>query len=362
MTIDLCSSCQQAYPEVDLPHVCPKCGGVFHLAGLEYPKGTIPTHEQTGLWRYRDAFGLAEDAPQSWLGEGQTPLVPVDVEGTLLYFKCEQLNPSGSFKDRGTAVLVSQMRKRGITEVVEDSSGNAGASLSMYATAFGIKCRIYVPASTSGPKRHQIEACGAKVIEVQGVRENAHKAVLTAVDEEGLPYASHALQPFGLSGMATIGFEIFEQLGRLPGTIISPVGHGSLLLGTMLGTSAVERLLGLESQTRFIGVQPANCAPLVAQWQNQPFSGTQGTSLAEGTQVENPSRGPEILEHMRPGVDDLVIVTENDIFTAKEALNHLGFYVEPTSAMVLAAWRKMAKNCPPPVVLLLSGSGLKSIH
>ena len=63
---------------------------------------------------------------------------------------------------------------------------------------------------------------------------------------------------------------------------------------------------------------------------------------------------------MRPGVDDLVIVTEKEIFTAKEALNHLGFYVEPTSAMVLAAWKKIAKICPPPVVLLLSGSGLKS--
>lgn len=237
----ICRDCSKTYPATGLPHHCPDCGGVFTLRNLTYTQPNIAQGKVQGIWRYAKSFGLPEIFPQSYLGEGNTPLVPVTIEGKPFWAKLENLNPSGSFKDRATAVLVSVLRGRNLFKVIEDSSGNAGGSLALYGSAFGIQCRIYIPSGTSGPKRRQIEVCGAEVVQVDGPRENAHKAALEAVYAEGLPYASHAAQPFGMAGIATIASEIFESLGEMPGTIICPIGHGSLFAGILMGFDALVR-------------------------------------------------------------------------------------------------------------------------
>ncbi len=113
---------------------------------------------------------------------------------------------------------------------VEDSSGNAGASFAAYAARGGIKARVFIPESASGPKRRQIETYGAELIPVSGPRSAAAEAVEREA-QAGEVYASHAYLPFGMAGIATIAYEIFEQLGRAPGTVIAPAGHASLVLG-----------------------------------------------------------------------------------------------------------------------------------
>lgn len=356
----ICSHCGTEYPTAGLPSVCSECGGVFTLVDLHYSKTIGKDQEIFGMWRYRESFGLPNSYPITYLGEGGTPLVSKKFEGQELTFKMEHLNPSGSFKDRGTAVLTSVLVGRKISEVVEDSSGNAGSALALYASAFGVGSRIYIPLATSGPKRRQIEASGANVIVIEGKRERAHQAAIEAVELEKLPYASHALLPFGLSGYATIAFEVYEQLGELPGTVIAPAGHGSLLLGLILGLEAISSSLSRNRETTVIGVQPENCAPIVRAWRNEPFGGVSGKSVAEGTQVETPVRCEEIIQKLQNGKDDLLTVSETEIILAYHELSHNGMYVEPTSAMVLAAWKKQSMQLPRPIVLILSGSGLKS--
>lgn len=359
MTHYICIDCSQPYPEIGLPHCCTSCGGAFTLRNLSFSAPSTEAGQPQGIWKFGQSFGLPESYPISYLGEGDTPLVPVVIGGKEYWAKLENLNPSGSFKDRATAVLVSVLRGRGLLEVVEDSSGNAGGSLALYSSAFGIHSRIYIPSNTSGPKRRQIENCGAEVIQVEGPRENAHNAAIEAVERENLPYASHAAQPFGLAGIATIAYEIFEALGEMPETVLCPIGHGSLFLGILMGFDALVQAGVASRRPRFVGVQPGLCAPVVSAWQKLPFAGGRGNSLAEGTMVETPARMEEILLMLDPERDQLITVTESEIAQAHRLLISAGVYVEPTSAMVLASSRKVEAT-PGKSVLIMSGSGLKS--
>lgn len=359
MTDFICRDCLQPYPEAGLPHACPNCGGVFTLRNMTFKEPTSLSGKSLGIWRFAESFGLPANYPVSYLGEGETPLVPMKISGRDFWGKLENLNPSGSFKDRATAVLTSVLRGRNQLNVVEDSSGNAGGSLALYGAAFGIHCRIYIPSGTSGPKRRQIEVCGAEVIQVEGPRENAHKAALDAVHREGLSYASHADQPFGLAGIATIAFEIFESLGEMPDAVFCPIGHGSLFTGILMGFDALVRAGKAAKRPRLIGVQPEVCAPVVSAWQKEAFSGILGRSLAEGTMVEKPARSAEILDNLDQNRDQVVAVTESEIADAHRLLIQAGLYVEPTSAMVLAASYKVEETHGKSV-LILSGSGLKS--
>src|ERR1700690_4037489 len=159
-----CTSCGQAYPDLGAPYQCPACGGLFdYVEPLIYN----PRHSTVRT----DSVSL---------GEGNTPFLSAKISGREIYFKCEYSNPTGSFKDRGTSTLVSFLRSRGVTEAIEDSSGNAGASFAAYAARAGIKARVYVPDSASGPKRKQIEAYGAEFMPVPGPRSKASEAVIQA--------------------------------------------------------------------------------------------------------------------------------------------------------------------------------------
>src|SRR4030067_2530056 len=124
-----CVSCGGPYPGSGVPYKCQFCGGYYDYVGSLIFGDTDST--QLGIWRYSASLG-PRIAPVS-LGEGNTPLLPVKALGREIYLKCEYANPSGSFKDRGMATLVATLKERGVTEAVEDSSGNAGASFAAYA-------------------------------------------------------------------------------------------------------------------------------------------------------------------------------------------------------------------------------------
>ena len=229
-----CLNCGRAYPEAGAPHRCPKCGGLYD--DLEPLSWAAPDTSQTGIWRYWHA-GYPE-SDRITLGEGQTPLVECKIDRRKVFFKCEYANPTGSFKDRGTAALISFLASRGIRDAVEDSSGNAGASFAAYCARAGMHAQVLVPESASGPKRRQIEAYGAILTTVSGPR-SAATAEAERLAESGIAYASHAYLPFNLAGYATAAYEIVEQLGTAPGAVIAPAGQGGLILGMGRGFEAL---------------------------------------------------------------------------------------------------------------------------
>jgi threonine synthase len=361
MTSYHCTNCKRAYPEQGVPYRCPYCGGVFAAGDINFDQTKVSSG--LGIWRYRHTFGLPEDAPEVSLGEGNTPLVDGRALGKKLAFKLEYANPSGSFKDRGTAPLASFLLARGITEAVEDSSGNAGASFAAYAARAGIEAKVYVPSYASGPKRLQIEAYGAELMPIEGPRSAAAEAVRKAA-EGGAVYASHAYLPFGIPGIATIAYELVEQLGGAPGSVIAPAGHGSLLLGIAKGFSAMRAAGIIQNQPVLIGVQARACAPLVAL-STQGVAGlawvTEGETAAEGVRVRQPLRGDELLPAVEQSGGRFIAVEEPEILPARDALARAGLFVEPTSAIVWAALPHVAAELPEPIVLILSGTGLKAL-
>ncbi len=356
-----CIDCGRAYPPEGVPYRCPTCNGLFDYEEVFHFSLSKVDRSQPGIWRYRHAFGLQPDLEPVSLGEGNTPLVWAKVFNRQIAFKCEFSNPSGSFKDRGSTVITTWLKWHGVSEAVEDSSGNAGASFAAYAARAKIKARIFVPDSASGPKKRQIEAYGAEIVPIAGSRTDVSDAVRKVADA-GTAYASHAFLPFNLPGYATTAYEIIEQLGQMPGTVVVPAGQGGLLLGLARGFDAF--CIDKHSITipRMIGVQAHTCAPLWTIYAGdgqEPVPVLGRFTLAEGVQVSNPLRKDAVLAAVVASGGSICVVEENEILTGRDALARLGFYVEPTSAIVWAALARLVDLLPDPVVVILTGSGLK---
>lgn len=356
-----CVSCGRAYPLEGMPYRCPHCGGVFDFQEpMSYKPGTADPG--MGIGRYRAGFPLAPEARWHSLGEGGTPLVSIDIDQRTIYFKCEYQNPTGSFKDRGAAVLTSALADAGVEEAIEDSSGNAGAAFAAYAARAGIRARIFIPDYASGPKQRQIESYGAEVVRILGPRSTTTEATL-AEAEKGAVYASHAYLPHVIAGFATIAFEIYEQLGRAPSTVVLPVGQGTLLLGVYRGFKALLAGGHIDKLPELIGVQARACAPLWSVFHGGGAGLTwisEGETLAEGIRILKPLRGDDVLRAVEASGGTIVVVEEAEIAEGRDALGHRGLYVEPTSAVVWPALLEVLEARGGPLVAILTASGLKA--
>ena len=357
-----CVDCNQSYPESGLPYCCPACGGFYDFDGpLIFDPNQVEKN-LPGFWRFRHSFSLATDSPIVSLGEGNTPLIWEKVDKKEVGMKMESFNPTASYKDRGSAVLISQLLLRGITSAVEDSSGNAGASFAAYAARAAIKARVFVPESASGPKCAQIAQFGAELVRVPGPRSEAARRVKEEA-AAGANYASHAYIPFGLSGFATIAYEIWEDLGEAPGTIITPVGQGGLLLSLERGFSALKKCGLIKHVPYYIGVQAKACAPMVALFNDdqKALGGiVEGPTLAEGVCIRYPVQANNIKKEIHRGEGEFIAIEETEIMPAFYELAQRGFYVEPTSTLAWCGLKAMAGKLPEPIILVLTGSGLKS--
>jgi len=357
-----CLDCGLSYPAQGAPHKCPKCGGLFDVQAWDFDPAQADD-SQPGLWRYRHTFcGLDTSLTPVSLSEGRTPLIFADALGRQVAFKCEYLNPTGSFKDRGSTVIATFLKSRGFTAALEDSSGNAGASFAAYAARGGLKAEIYIPAAASGPKRVQIETYGAEVHPIPGSRADVTAAVERDIISLHKAYASHAALPVNLPGYATAAYEIFEQLGTAPGAVIVPTGQGGLLLGMVRGFDALRRAGLIRVIPRMVGVQARACSPmwiLSSQGWEAFQRATESQTLAEGVRVVRPLRAAALLKMVEAGHGEFIAVDEADILRGRDELAKRGLYVEPTSALVWSALEQTLIRLDGPVVAVLTGSGLK---
>ena len=321
--------------------------------------------DRYSVWRYAAAIEIDEAHIVS-LGEGWTPLIAGEWEGAGTLFKLEFTMPTGSFKDRGMTALVSYLSSRGIDYVLEDSSGNAGASLSAYAAAAGMRCRILVPETASYPKIAQIAACGADVMTIRGSRQDVADAAEAMSSE--IFYASHNWVPYFTEGTKTLAYELWEQLGfTAPDNIVTPLGYGSNVTGCVRGFDELVRSGEIERTPRIFGIQAENCAPYHAAYQakSETLVPTDvKPTIAEGIASSKPTRVKEVLDGVRASGGSIVAVSEGEIVEALRGLARKGLYVEPTSAAGAAGLtRLLASGAIKPferTVLVLTGSGLKA--
>ncbi len=354
--------------------VCKKCGNRFQtgeprwrcdcgsLLDLEFePRFDIAKIQsrKPSMWRYREAIPIDDDAHIVSFSEGFTPMIELQMGEVPVLFKQDHLFPTGSFKDRGASVLVSKIKELGIRRVVEDSSGNAGSAVAGYCAKAGIDCDIYVPDSTSEGKCSQVTGYGARLTRVPGSREHTAAAALEAASSTY--YASHTWNPWFFHGTKTFAFEVCEQLcWKSPGTLVTPVGNGTLLLGAFIGFNELMNAGIIGRIPKIIGVQTAACAPLAEGTDLRPLIAT--PTMAEGIAVAEPARGQEIVEAVRQSGGFFMTVEEEEIRRSLKDILSRGFYIEPTSAVVCAALSKLAAEpeLEHPVMSLFTGHGLKA--
>ena len=325
-----------------------------------FPKSQLRMQDLS-IWRYREAFGLPQGLEAVSLGEGRTPVVRRNIDGSEVVFKLEYLQPSGSFKDRGASVLISLVRGLGVTRVVEDSSGNAGSAISAYAAAAGIACSVYVPEYTPEGKLIQIRIYGAEVIKVPGKRQDANDAVIRAA--QSAYYASHLWNPFFLMGMKSVAFEIWEQMSKkAPPSVVVPLGAGSNIEGLYSGFTALVQAGYTKRIPRLIGVQAEKCAPIHRAFQAgmDDFAEVEvDLTVAEGIAVQKPPRTRAVLQAIRRSQGRTLSVTEEEILESSRRLFSMGFFVEPTSAAAFAGWLKLSPAERNKALVILTGNGLK---
>jgi threonine synthase len=361
----VCTSCGQSHPINTGDWLC-GCGGLFDFKTRRAFDRDLVDDKAAGLWRYRPFLPLEPTWEGITLGEGGTPLLCVDWAGRPVRFKFESLAPTGSFKDRGASVLLTALRGLGVERVVDDSSGNAGASLAAYCARAGIACEVCVPDTTAGPKLRQMEAYGAGVIEIRGRREYATLAAWAAA-AHGAYYASHVYNPFFLAGIETLAFELWEQLGnQAPAAVLAPVGNGTLLLGIYLGFRRLRQAGAIDQLPRLLGVQAAGCAPLYEAFREgrmDPEAVQPCFTSASGIAVSQPARGRQILAAVKDTAGCLVTVSDDAIAQSQGQLSRSGFHVEPTSAAAVAAIDLIAGAVAPEdvLVVILTGHGLKTV-
>ncbi|PIE54295.1 MAG: threonine synthase [Dethiosulfovibrio peptidovorans] len=360
-----CQLCSATYEDNRQLWRCPDCGG--HLSYWRETPPIIPqAHRKRApisMWHYASALPLDRPGEAITMGEGRTPLITLDIDGETKV-KLDFLCPTGSYKDRGISLLVSRLKELGVTSLVEDSSGNAGASMAAYCARAGISCRIFVPSHTSEEKCVQIESAGATLIRVPGLREAAAKAAQTAGESNF--YGSHNWSPWFVEGVKTFAYEIWDDMG-LPDHLVLPAGQGSLILGAYRAFCDLQDAQLVHKLPTLHAVQSLACDPIVRAMSKGLTYVPQirpNVTVAEGIASAQPLRGKEILQALRHTGGSALAVSDDETTAALFDLARMGIYVEPTSAVVVPAIRKLREKGiikkHQSVATLLSGSGLKA--
>lgn len=370
----VCSACGRVWPLEGRRWRC-ACGGLLDLVGPladPVPGGGPPaagSPPPTGspLARYRGA--LPPGAGTVDLGMEVTPVAELTPG---CWVKADYLHPTGSYKDRGASVMIGTAARLGVTEVLVDSSGNAGQAAAAHAARAGMTATVYLPAGTAPAKVAAIAAFGPAVVEVPGGRSAAAAAAMAAAGPggPGRPwYASHVWQPAFHHGVKTLAFELYEQVPDLArATVAVPAGNGTIVLGLWLGFGELVAAGRLARRPALVAVQAELCAPLAGAAAPSssevassevaaPVNGPGGT-VAAGIAIAHPPRAAQVRAAVLATGGSVVTVGEAAILAAQHELAGYGHPVEPTGAVAWAARPALAERSAEsggPVVAVLTG-------
>lgn len=341
-----CEKCGDFLDEVELPR-CEKCGNVYELI-YNYE---VNSHNLKELlqdktithWKYHDFMPIKyHNIPKVLtMGEGGTPLLNVNKlrmnPNSDLYFKCEFMNPTGSFKDRASALEVTLAL--GYSEIVVATTGNMGASLSAYAALAGMKIIVFIPEGILNSKINQIEMYGAIINKVTG---DYTDAMITAEKYYLLHPDSYLAGDYGvrIAGTKSVGFEICEQLEwNMPDYIVVPMGNGTLLYSIYKAFVDLYAMGIIDNIPGIIGVKSEN----------------PNNTIASAIACPKPS-----LDYVaNKYADKIITVSDEEILFARKTLSTNGFFVEPGGAVAYAGLRKLRLKGI--IIVLLTGTGLKGI-
>jgi threonine synthase len=303
--------------------------------------------------RYRDWLPLADDAPVVSLLEGSTPLVtaPVLSErlGVETFLKFEGMNPTGSFKDRGMTVAVSQAKAEGAEAVICASTGNTAASAAAYAARAGLRGAVIVPeGKIARGKLAQALFHGARVIALRGNFDDALTLVKEVVEKHQVALVN-SINQYRIEGQKTAAFEVCDELGAAPGALAIPVGNAGNITAWWQGFCEYGR-----GRPRLFGFQAEGAAPIV---RGAPVEKPE--TIASAIRIGNPARWQEAVSAVEEAGGRIAAVTDEEIVAAQYLLaSREGVFCEPASAAAVAGALKYGIEAER-LVCVLTGHGLK---
>ncbi|MCX9030151.1 MAG: threonine synthase [Candidatus Methanoperedens sp.] len=321
---------------------------------------TPPTY-----WKYWAFMPVKDLSKCISMGEGGTPLLEnkrLSKTGRL-FIKYEAANPTGSFKDRGSALEITKAIEFKKKKVALASTGNMGASMAAYAAFAGIECKVFIPDIVGKEKITQIKAYGAQTIPVAGDYSVAMKRAEEFVMSNSDSFLTGDY-PWRSEGTKTIGFEIADQLyWHVPDHIVVPVGNGTLIWSIYEAFRELT-LVGITDKIpRITGVQVENCAPVANAWENKvkeiiPVRNpkTIATAIACGDPID----GLAALRAIRDSGGFAIKITDNEVLLARNLLSRNGIFVEPSGAVSYAGYLK--NKLEGTVVCIATGHGLKDMY
>ncbi len=375
-----CVDCGTELPVNASQYRCPSCAGRLEI-GYDYTKirekvtrSLLTSRPQQSMWRYRELLPADPDSIVS-LGEGTTPLIAADrlaqkLGMDRLTVKLEYTCPSGSFKDRGSSLVLTKAKEVKAGTVAIDSSGNAAASLAAYSAKAGIQCFVFTPAYASAGKLIQAMAHAARVIKVEGTRRDTFEIAKAAIAKHGWYYCGVQVNPFPAEGCKTIGYELCEQFNwELPDLVVSPVGSGSGLIGCWKGLKEMSELGLVDQLPSMVCVQPEGCSPIASAFkENREIAPVEKPqTIAEGLMIAQPLKGKSVLNALRESHGLAEEVSDQEIMDAARMLAESeGVFVEPSAAASIAGMIKLLSQDKikpdQKVTCVLTGSGLKTLE
>lgn len=319
------------------------------------------------MWRWSSYLPFDGSAEYP-LEVGGTPLVTAaalaaQVGLSNLFLKDETRGPSGSNKDRATALCVVDAKRRLIPIVSAASTGNVATSLAVGAAAVGLRAVVFVSAAGVAPQKERLmRAFGATVVKVEGTYEQAYGLCEEACRRFGWYSRNTAANPLAIEGKKTVAFEIWEQLERMPDQVFVPVGDGVTIAALERGFSELIDAGEADGMPRLVGVQAAGTAPLATAFRTgQSWKIAPAVTFADGIAVSDPFFGRQALDAVKRTGGYFVTVTDAEITGAIARLGAHGLLAEPAGAAAFAGLVQVAESIEPgsTTVVLVTGSGLK---
>jgi len=334
----------------------------------------LAARKSGGLWRWHELLPVRRWESVLHLGEGATPLHGAARYASFLGLpnlsvKRESLNPTGSFKARGMAVAVSRAVELGAKHVVAPSAGNAGGAPAAYAAAAGVRATVIMPADAPPANRIEVLATGAELLLLDGLISDCGRLARLICDEIAAFDLSTLKEPYRVEGKKTMGFELAEQLPRLPDAVIYPTGGGTGLVGMWKAFEELQAIgiIGVE-RPRMFAVQAEGCAPIVRAFrEGSRFAAPwdDARTAAAGLRVPSAVGDFLILDCLRASGGSALAVPEAELFTAQQLMGSRGLgYVSLETAAAGAGLQALVEAGliarDESVVLFDTGAGFKS--
>ena len=369
-----CSLCGEEYSPSEITYTCPKDGGNldvildYESIRSKYQPEDILSRTDSSLWSFLPLLPVAEPPGDSTPlhAAGGTPVFALPRLAKKLglqdlWLKDESRNPSASFKDRASAIVVARAQEIKAEIVVTASTGNAGAALACMSAAIGQKAIIFAPKTAPPAKVAQLLVFGAKVILVDGTYDDAFDLTVKAADEFGWYCRNTGYNPFTAEGKKTAAFEIWgwwqlahqtwhhqhgEGIDHAPLTVFVSVGDGNIISGIHKGFKDLLELGWLARMPRIIGVQAEGSSAIANAFHanSEKIIPISAQTIADSISVDLPRDGVRAMRAARETNGTYITVPDDEILKAIAELGKMGIFAEPAGATAYAGLVRAASQ------------------